>query len=171
MESFESIVQIVNSFHEQGETIAAAEFVIDEFNFRHENFKAFELREKAQPNFILMTTEGVFGKAQIIKIPENTFEFELKLMLNLLIHEMVHVEQKATATQVLDKNEREWQAYYEMIFHKKYPQIPNAKLFNKMAFAKKGLEYYERMEKDGALQKKYQEQKIEVENWLNSLSK
>ena len=118
MKPYPEILQNINSFHELGETVLAAEFLLNEFDLNHDNFKGFELREKANSDFILMTTEGVFGEKQIIRIPENTFEFPLDLMLTLLAHEMVHVGQKETGFFVKDKNEREWQAYYEMIFHK-----------------------------------------------------
>jgi hypothetical protein len=170
MKSFNTILQIVNSYHELGETINAAEFLLAEYNFRHPNLKGFELREKAKPEYILMTTEGTFGQPQIIRIPENTFEFPLELMLTLIAHEMVHVGQKTIENKVDDKNEREWQAYYEMIFHKLYPQIPEVSNFHKKFFANKGLEYYNRMEKDGELQKKYAAQKKEVEDLIVSLS-
>lgn len=163
-------MQIVNSFHEQGETINAATFLIGEYNLHHPNFKGFELREKAKPDFILMTTEGAFNQPQIIKIPLNTFEFPLELMLTLLAHEMVHVGQKMQGNVVLDKNEREWQAYYEMLFHKIYPQIPDVSNFHKNFFANKALEYYNRMEKDGELQQKYALQKNEIQNLIDNLS-
>ncbi|WP_321539544.1 hypothetical protein [Flavobacterium piscinae] len=52
-------------------------------------------------------------------------------MLNLLAHEMIHVQQKAIETLVEDKNEREWQAYYENLFHKQFPQIPELSDFHK----------------------------------------
>jgi hypothetical protein len=41
-----------------------------------------------------MTTKGTSGQKQIIRIPENTFEFPIVLMLNLIAHEMIHVSQK-----------------------------------------------------------------------------
>jgi hypothetical protein len=40
---------------------------------------------------------------------------------------MVHVIQKSSKDCPQDRNEREWQAYYEMLFHKIFPQIPDAK--------------------------------------------
>ena len=163
MKSFQDILQIINNFHELGETITAAEFLLNEYDLNHENFKGFELREIAKPDFILMTTEGVFGEKQIIRIPENTFEFPLELMLTLLAHEMIHVGQKQTGMIVIDKNEREWQAYYEMIFHKIYTKIPEVSLWHKQSFAKKALEYYDRMGEKSELQYVYQKQKIEVE--------
>ena len=155
MKSYLEHLQIVNTFHELGETIAAAQFLIKEYGLENLNFKGFELREKAQPEFILMTTEGALGEPQIIRIPKNTFEYPLHLMLNLLMHEMIHVSQKTKENLIEDKNEREWQAYYEMLFHTKFTQIPELPDFNKRFFAKKALEYYNRMGEGSELQLKY----------------
>lgn len=159
----------IESYHELGETIKAAEFLIKAYDMEHPNLKGFELREKAKPNYILMTAEGNFGEKQIIRIPENTFQFELILMLNLIAHEMIHVEQKSYLNKFPDRNEREWQAYYEMLFHKVYPQVPNASTFHRKFFANKAFEYYNRMEKDGELQQKYASQKAEIEQLLKEL--
>ena len=163
MKSYTEHLQIVNTFHELGETIAAANFLIEEYGLTHPNFKGFELREKAKPEFILMTTEGVLGEPQIIRIPENTFEFPLPLMLNLLMHEMIHVGQKNKDNVIEDKNEREWQAYYEMLFHTQFPQIPELSDFHKRFFANKALEYYNRMGESTLLQIKYANQKQKVD--------
>ncbi len=159
----------IESYHELGETIKAAEFLIKAYDMEHPNLKGFELREKAKPNYILMTAEGNFGEKQIIRIPENTFQFELVLILNLIAHEMIHVEQKSYLNKFPDRNEREWQAYYEMLFHKVYPQVPNASTFHRKFFANKAFEYYNRMEKDGELQQKYASQKAEIEQLLATL--
>lgn len=163
------IIQKIETYHELGETIEAANYLIDVYRIKHPNFKAFELRERAKPDYVMMTTEGTFGKLQIIRIPENTFEFEIVLMLNLIAHEMIHVGQKVEVNQFPDKNEREWQAYCEMLFHKTYPQIPDVKDHQKKFFAGKAFEYYNRMENGGSLQQKYAEQKAEVEKLLASL--
>lgn len=170
MKSFTDIVQIVQSFHELGETVAATEFLLQEYRLSHPFLKGFELREAAKPDFVLLTTEGVFGKPQIINIPENAYEFPLEIILNLLAHEMVHVNQKTGDHPITDKNEREWQAYYEMLFHKQFPLIPDASDFHRKQFAKKGLEYYHRMGENSELQKKYAGQKTEVETLLNTLN-
>jgi hypothetical protein len=159
----------IESYHELGETIKAAEFLIKTYNMEHPNLKGFELREKAKPDYIMMTAEGNFGEKQIIRIPENTFQFELVLMLNLIAHEMIHVEQKSYLNKFPDRNEREWQAYYEMLFHKVYPQVPNASTFHRKFFANKAFEYYNRMGKDGELQQKYASQKAEIEQLLATL--
>jgi hypothetical protein len=163
------IIQKIETYHELDETIQAANYLIDIYGIQHHNFKAFELRERAKPDYVLMTTEGTFGQPQIIRIPENTFEFELVLMLNLIAHEMIHVAQKVEVNQFPDKNEREWQAYYEMLFHKTYSQVPDVKDHQKKFFAGKAFEYYNRMEYGGSLQQKYAEQKAEVEKLLASL--
>lgn len=166
MMPFEEIEFTIKKFHDLEMTIEAAEFLIKNYELEHPNFKGFELREKAEPSFILFTTEGVFGKPQIIRIPENTFEFPLVLNLNLLAHEMLHVKQKDKISIVEDKNEREWQAYYENLFHKEFPLIPELTDFHKKAFANKALEYYNRMGENSELQLKYKEQKIEVEKLI-----
>ena len=170
MKSQAEILQIINSFHELGETVQAGEFLIKEFGLEQPNFKGFEYREAAQPDFILMTTEGAFGEPQIIRLPENAFAFPFELILNLIAHEMVHVMQKSKENPVLDKNEREWQAYYEMLFHKIFPKIPEVSDFHKKFFATKAFEYYKRMGEGSELQQKYAQQKLEVENLVASLS-
>ena len=169
MKPYSEIIQKIETYHELGETIQAAEYLIEEYGIKHPNLKGFELREKAKPDYILMTAEGNFGEKQIIRIPENTFQFELILMLNLIAHEMIHVEQKSYLNKFPDRNEREWQAYYEMLFHKVYPQVPNASTFHRKFFANKAFEYYNRMEKDGELQQEYASQKAEIEQLLKEL--
>lgn len=169
MKSFSEISQLINSYHELGETIEAANFLIEEYGIKHPNFDKFELREKAKPEYIMMTTEGTFGKKQIIRIPENTFEFSLILMLNLIAHEMIHVAQKVKIDEYPDRNEREWLAYNEMLFHKTYPQVPDASAYHQKFFANKAFEYYKRMGENSELQLKYAEQKVAVEKFVASL--
>jgi hypothetical protein len=169
MMPFEEVEFTIKKFHALEMTIAAAEFLIKVYELEHPNFKGFELRENAEPNFILYTTEGVFGEQQVIRLPKNTFEFSLVLNLNLLAHEMLHVKQKAAETSIKDKNEREWQAYSEMLFHNEFPLIPEVTDFHKKFFGKKALEYYERMGENSEMQLKYQEQKKEVDFLLENL--
>lgn len=170
MMSFEDIEFTVKIFHKNGLTVEAAELLIREYELSHPNFKGIALREKAKPDFILMTTEGVIGQPQTIRIPENTFEFPLDLMLNLLAHEMMHVHQKSAEIAIQDRNEREWQAYYEMLYHKKYPLIPKLSDYYIKSFAKKGLSYYAKMGENSELQLKYKNEKEEVEKILASLA-
>lgn len=159
----------IDTFHKNGQVINAVYWLLKKYNLKNSNLKGFEFRESAKPDFILMTTEGNFGESQIIRIHENTFEFPLELMLVLVAHEMVHVNQKTIKPYVLDKNEREWQAYYEMNFHIQFPQIPEISNFHKRFFANKGLEYYNRMGEGSELQQKYAEQKKQVEDLILSL--
>jgi hypothetical protein len=166
---FEKLTSKINAFHVDGKTIDATHWILKKFNLETSNLKAIELREVAKPDFILMTTEGQFGKPQILRIPENAFEFPLPLMLSLLKHEMVHVRQKTVQPFIEDKNEREWQAYYDMNFHNIFPEIVEISNFHKTFFAKKGLEYYARMGEGSELQAKYAEQKKAVENLIASL--
>ncbi|MBP9792489.1 MAG: hypothetical protein KBC56_00655 [Flavobacterium sp.] len=170
MKPYSEILQTVQTYHELGETIAAANYVIEAYNIKHPNFGKFQLREKAEAKYILMTTEGTFGLPQVIRIPENTFEFEFTLMLNLIAHEMIHVGQKVTGNFIDDRNEREWQAYYEMLFHKTYPQVPDVPKHQQIFFANKALDYYAKMGVGSSLQEKYALQKKEVEDFVASLS-
>jgi len=167
--TLEEIKLKIDTFHKNGQVINAVYWLLKKYNLKNKNLKGFEFRENAKPDFILMTTEGDFGQPQIIRIPENTFEFPLELMLILIVHEIVHVMQKTQKPFILDKNEREWQAYYEMNFHNLFPQVPEISNFHKKFFAKKGLEYYNRMGEGSELQQKYANQKKQVESLIASL--
>ena len=167
---FSEIKSKIDSFHNEGLTKEAANWLVEEYQMQDDFLEGFEFRERADPSMVLFTTEGDFGKQQIIRIPENAFQFSLPLMLSLLAHEMVHVRQKTREPFVLDKNEREWQAYYEMLFRKIFPSIPEISAFHKKAFANKAIEYYNRMGENSDLQKKYSEQKTEVDALITALS-
>lgn len=103
---------------------------------------------------------------QTVKIPKNLFDFDLALVLNMLAHEMLHVRQKTKGQVIEDKNEREFQAYYEMLFHTQFPQIPTASDFFQKQFATKAYEYFRRMGEGSELQIKYASQKLEIENFI-----
>lgn len=171
MKTKAEIVQILQTFHEIGETEKAALFLIDEFELHQPNFGGILLREAAKPDYILFTAEGEIGDPIYIRIPENIFEYKFELIINLLAHEMMHVIQKSKLYSIQVREEREWQAYYEMCFHKIFPKVPKASTFHQIYFAKKALEYYNRMEKDGELQKKYLNQKFEIEQFIKKLEK
>lgn len=170
LKTFEEIKLKVTNFHKNGQTINALYWILKTYKLQNSNLKGFEFREKAKPDYILLTTEGTFGTKQIIRVPENIFEFPLELMLTLIAHELVHVNQKSLKPFITDKNEREWQAYYEMNFHVHYPQVPEVSNFHKKFFANKGLEYYNRMGENSDLQLKYAAQKKEVDELLKSLA-
>lgn len=159
----------LTSYKEQNQILDAANYLIRSFNLESENFAGFGFRHELSPTSVLLTAEGNLGEKQTVNIPRNLFDFDLTLILNLLAHEMLHVRQKAPGKVVEDKNEREWQAYCEMLFHKEFPNIPDAPDFNRKQFAEKALEYYKRMGENSELQKKYAEEKIKVEELLDEI--
>ena len=128
-----AIVKTVLNLHNQGETLLAAQYLVTKYELGHTNFKQFALREAADQSYILMTAEGILGEPQTVRIPENVFKFPLQLIINLLAHEMLHVRQKDKSNIVADKNEREWQAYHEMLFHTNFPLVPEVSDFHKKA--------------------------------------
>lgn len=153
----------LEAYKDHNQILDAAEYIIRSFQLDNDNLEGFGLRNDEKPNYVVVTTEGNFRELQKIMIPKNLFDFDLSLVLNLLAHEMIHVRQKTEEPIVEDKNEREWQAYYEMLFHKNFPQIPDAPDFNRKQFAEKAFEYYKRMGEGSELQLKYDDEKKEVE--------
>lgn len=167
--NFKQINLHLNTYKEHNQIIDAAKFIISSFDLEHDNFAGFGFREELSPTSMLLTAEGELGKPQKVMIPRNLFDFDLNLVLNMIAHEMLHVRQKAPGNVIEDKNEREFQAYYEMLFHTVFPQIPDVSDFHKKFFGNKALEYYRRMDKSPELQKKYAEHKKEIEHLINSL--
>lgn len=165
---FDQVRLHLNAYKENDQVIDAAKYLLYSFDLEHENFAGFGLRE-AIPNLVLLITEGELGEPQKVMIPPNLFDFDLNLVLNVIAHEMLHVRQKSSINTVEDKNEREFQAYYEMLFHKVFPKIPNASDFHKKIFADKAFEYYRRMGENSELQKKYATQKKEIEQLISIL--
>lgn len=153
----------LEAYKNHNQILDAAEYIIRSFQLDNDNLEGFGLRNDEKPSYVVVTTEGNFRELQKIMIPKNLFDFDLSLVLNLLAHEMLHVRQKTEEPVVEDKNEREWQAYYEMLFHKNFPQIPDAPDFNRKQFAEKAFEYYKRMGEGSDLQLKYADEKKEVE--------
>jgi hypothetical protein len=153
----------IDAYKSHNQILEAAEYIIRSFHLDNDNLEGFGLRDDEKPNYVVVTTEGNFRELQKIMIPKNLFDFDLNLVLNLLAHEMLHVRQKTEEPVVEDKNEREWQAYYEMLFHKNFPQIPDAEDFNRKQFAEKAFEYYKRMGEGSELQLKYADEKKRVE--------
>ena len=168
--NLENISEHLNAYKEHGQIFDAANFLIRNFGLESDNFAGFGFRPELEPNKMLLTTEGELCGKQMVMIPKNLFDFDLNLVANMVAHEMLHVRQKAPETLVEDKNEREWQAYYEMLFHKVFPNVPEVSDFHKKFFAEKALEYYRRMGENSELQQKYAEQKTEVENLISVVS-
>ena len=167
--NLDQIKSNLNTFKENNQIFETAHFLLDNFGLESENFAGFGFRQELEPNKMLLTTEGALGEKQMVMIPRNLFDFDLNLVANMVAHEMLHVRQKAPQTLVEDKNEREFQAYSEMLFHKNFPLVPDVSDFHKKFFAEKALEYYKRMGENSELQQKYAEQKKEIENLISSL--
>ena len=167
--NLENITDHLEAYKHHGQIIDAANFVISSFGLEHDNFAGFGFRPELEPNKMLLTAEGAVGERQMVMIPKNLFDFDLNLVVNMLAHEMLHVRQKAPENLIEDKNEREFQAYYEMLFHKVFPNVPEVSDFHKKFFGQKALEYYRRMGDSSKLQENYKEQKLEVEALINNL--
>ena len=167
--NLENITDHLEAYKHHGQIIDAANFVISSFGLEHDNFAGFGFRPELEPNKMLLTAEGAVGERQMVMIPKNLFDFDLNLVVNMLAHEMLHVRQKAPENLIEDKNEREFQAYYEMLFHKVFPNVPEVSDFHKKFFGQKALEYYRRMGDSSKLQENYKEQKLEVEAVINNL--
>ena len=167
--NLEHIKDHLNAYNEHDQIFDAAHFLIETFGLDSENFAGFGFRQELEPNRMLLTTEGVLGEKQMVMIPKNLFDFDLNLVANMVAHEMLHVRQKAPETLVEDKNEREFQAYYEMLFHHEFPLVPDVSDFHKKFFGEKALEYYKRMGENSDLQEKYSEDKIKVEDLIAAL--
>ena len=168
--NLEHIADHLEAYKKHDQITDAAEYLISSFGLGHENFAGFGFRPELEPDKMLLTAEGALGERQMVMIPKNLFDFDLNLVLNMLAHEMLHVRQKAPGNVVEDKNEREFQAYYEMLFHQIFPQVPDVSDFHKKFFGEKALEYYRRMGENSELQEKYKEQKLEVESLISSIA-
>ena len=167
--NLENINDHLEAYKNHDQIIDAAEFIISTFGLEHENFAGFGFRPELEPDRMLLTAEGEVGGRQMVMIPKNLFDFDLNLVVNMLAHEMLHVRQKSARMMIMDKNEREWQAYYEMLFHTNFPQIPKLSDYYIKFFGEKALIYYSRMGEGSELQLKYLEQKLEVEKLLENL--
>lgn len=166
----ENIKKHLQAYTENNQIADAAQFLIRTYGLEHSNFAGFVVNEDVSDNSVLLTAEGNLGEMQKVNIPQNLFCFDFNLVLNLIAHEMLHVRQKSPQNLVEDKNEREFQAYREMIYHEIFPQIPSVSDFHQKAFAEKALVYYNRMENGGELQQKYLAQKQELEKLIEKIN-
>jgi len=141
--------------------------IMEQFNLKHSSFTGFDFRDELNPKGLLLTAEGTDKTGIKIKVPKNILDFDLALIANLLMHEMYHVYQRSGNDQVEAREEREWQAYYEMIFHKKFPNIPVLIDFYIKQFGNKAISYYDRMTEE--LKLKYAEQRKELDQVLKQI--
>lgn len=160
--TYDQLLFNINAYKENNQILDLAQFIIREFGLEDDNLEGFGFRDELEKNSILLTANGDLGERQMVMIPKNLFDFDLNLVLNMLAHEMLHVRQKSSKIMITDKNEREWQAYYEMLFHIHFPQIPDVSNYHKKFFGEKALIYYDRMGVGSDLQLKYATQKQQV---------
>lgn len=141
--------------------------IMDQFDLKHSVFTGFDFRDEINTKGVLLTAEGAEKTGIQIKVPRNILDFDLALVANLLMHEMYHVYQRSGDNQVEVREEREWQAYHEMIFHEKFPSIPVLADFYVKQFGAKAITYYDKMSDE--LKLKYADQKTDVEKVINKI--
>lgn len=141
--------------------------IMDQFDLKHSVFTGFDFRDEINTKGLLLTAEGSETTGIKIKVPKNILDFDLALVANLLMHEMYHVYQRSGDNQVEAREEREWQAYHEMIFHEKFPSIPVLADFYVKQFGAKAITYYDKMSDE--LKLKYADQKTDVEKVINKI--
>jgi hypothetical protein len=150
--------------------IPAVETILKKYNMMPANIN-LAIKPNDAPNQLVLITEGEFGKdsLQTVKVPENIFQFPMDMVINLLAHEMVHISQKSGDVNVDDKNEREFQAYYEGVFPEIYTELPPSPDWLKKQLAAQAIRYFTQMGA-GELQIKYAEKKQNIDNFLASLT-
>lgn len=160
----EFIIKIEN-LKKRNLTLEALQEILLQFDLHHPKFVGFAFRDELNPKGLLLTAEGTEETGITIKVPKNILDFDISLIANLLMHEMYHVYQRTGDNQIITREEREWQAYREMIFHEKFKNIPALDEFYIRQFAEKALTYYDRM--SDLLQAKYAVEKIQIQKILN----
>lgn len=141
--------------------------ILDELKLKHNAFTGFTFREEIDPKGFLLTAEGEEKTGITIRVPRNILDFDLVLLSNVLMHEMVHVFQRSGENQIELREEREWQAYTEMIFHKQFPNVPPLTDFYIKQFGEKALTYYNRMPDN--MKTKYANGKMDLEKILQTI--
>jgi hypothetical protein len=162
-ESFETAKNMVET---EG-FLPAVHRVLEDFELKHVNYQ-LSTKPNDDPKKLVLTTEGDFGPAasQTIRVPDNLFEFPMEMVVNMLAHETYHVEQKTMSQPITDKNEREFQAYYEGVFPSKFAQLPPCPIWLKKQLAQQALRYFGLMQPFGVLYFNYLSQKYRLEEFL-----
>ncbi len=128
----------------------------------------FALKPNDAAKNLVVTTEGDFGKdlPQIVRVPENLFEFPMEMVVNMMAHEMLHISQKTGNELVMDKNEREFQAYYEGVFPENFTELPPCPNWLKKQLATQAIRYFNQMEAGSVLQNTYSDKKQSLDVFL-----
>jgi hypothetical protein len=152
-------------------TLKATESLLKKYNILPENVE-IALKPNDAQKALVVTTEGDFGKdlKQIVRVPENIFEFPMEMIVNMLAHEMLHIRQKTGDELVTDKNEREFQAYFEGVFPKVFTDLPASPNWLKKQLANQAIRYYAQMGEGSTLQNKYAEDKLKLVVFLAEIT-
>ena len=167
MVTFDQIKQKIYDLVQSNETETAVFEMLNHFDLNHENLNNIVFREKADKSNVVFTTEGIFGLnyPQVIRVPENVFDFPLEHILHMFVHEIIHVNQRSVLL-IEDKNEREIFAYFEGVFQRIFPKLPACPNYLKVQFGKQFLRYYDRMDNDQKVEYfgMYDEVLLEINN-------
>ncbi len=147
MRNFDQIQQPIYDLVNEEKIAEAVFLLLETFGLKHKNLSGIEFRGKADKSNVVFTTEGVFGKdcPQIIRVPINVFDFPLPFILHMLVHEIVHVEQRSV-TLLEDKNLREIEAYSEGVFHDLYPNLPKCPVWLEKQLAGNVSRYFNQLD-------------------------
>jgi hypothetical protein len=150
--------------------LIAAELLLKKYDILPKNVE-LALKPNDANKALVVTTEGDFGKdlKQIVRVPENLFDFPMEMVVNMLAHEMLHIGQKTDDELVTDKNEREFQAYYEGVFPEKFIDLPLSPNWLKKQLANQAIRYFTQMGEGSELQLKYSESKLKLDVFLLSI--
>ncbi len=141
--------------------------ILNYFELNHSSFTGFVFRDEIDSKGLLLTAEGDEQNGFTIHIPQNILDFDLALVSNLLMHEVIHLYQRSGQNQIKEREEREWQAYTEMIYHTIFPNVPNLTNFYKKQFGEKAISYYNKMSLP--LKSKYLIEKTNLEELLQEI--
>jgi hypothetical protein len=165
------IASKIKAVSEKQGVLAATQLMLKKYKILPENIE-LALKPNDAHKRLVVTTEGHFGKdlKQIVRVPENLFDFPMEMVVNMLAHEMLHIYQKTGDEIIVDKNEREFQAYYEGVFPEYFTDLPASPNWLKKQLANQAIRYYNQMGEGAALQIKYAEKKSNLDNFLNTLA-
>lgn len=158
----------INDLKNKGLIIEALVEILTLFELNHSAFKGFVFRDEVNTKGILLTAEGDKQNGFTIHVPRNILDFDLVLISNLVMHEVIHLYQRSGENQIKEREEREWQAYTEMIFHRMFPKIPVLTDFYQKQFGEKAISYYNRMSAE--LKNKYLLEKNNLEELLQIIN-
>lgn len=167
MKNHSKIAIQIKKISDKKGVLLATEAMLKKYNLFPHNLE-LALKPNDAAKQLVVTTEGDFGKdlKQIVRIPENIYDFPMEMVVNMLAHEMLHIRQKTGDEIVSDKNEREFQAYFEGVFPNHFVDLPESPNWLKKQLATQAIRYFNQMGEGSALQIKYEGQKLQLDDYL-----